>query len=101
LVTALLALSLAVVAFVARPARGEDIWARTVAAVKSFVAGRPGHPGVWTAAGWVAAFSDAHLPAVVGNMFLLAFIGVLISIGLAIFSDEDTLSEIVAEKCHG
>jgi iron(III) transport system permease protein len=53
--------------------------------VKSFVASRPGQPTVWTINGWVAAFSDARLPFVLGNTFVLAFARVTITSGLAIF----------------
>jgi iron(III) transport system permease protein len=53
--------------------------------VKSFVASRPGQPTIWTINGWVAAFSDARLPAVLGNTFVLAFARVTITSGLAIF----------------
>ena len=53
--------------------------------VKSFVASRPGQPTIWTINGWVAAFSDARLPVVLGNTFVLAFARVTITSGLAIF----------------
>ena len=53
--------------------------------LKSFVASRPGHPTVWTASGWVAAFSDARLPLALGNTFFLAFVRVIITSVLAIF----------------
>lgn len=53
--------------------------------VKSFVASRPGQPALWTINGWVAAFSDARLPVVLGNTFVLAFARVTITSGLAIF----------------
>jgi iron(III) transport system permease protein len=53
--------------------------------IKSFVASRPGQPTIWTLNGWVAAFSDARLPAVLGNSFSLAFARVTITTGLAIF----------------
>ena len=53
--------------------------------VKSFVASRPGQLTVWTINGWVAAFSDTRLPLVLGNTFVLAFVRVTISSGLAIF----------------
>jgi iron(III) transport system permease protein len=53
--------------------------------VKSFVASRPGQPTIWTINGWVAAFSDARLPFVLGNTFVLAFARVTITSGLAIF----------------
>ncbi|HEX9142625.1 MAG TPA: hypothetical protein VGA09_00035, partial [Candidatus Binatia bacterium] len=53
--------------------------------IKSFVASRPGQPTIWTINGWVAAFSDARLPVVLGNTFVLAFARVTITSGLAIF----------------
>ena len=53
--------------------------------VKSFVASRPGQPTIWTINGWVAAFSDARLPVVLGNTFSLALARVTITSGLAIF----------------
>jgi iron(III) transport system permease protein len=53
--------------------------------VKSFVSSRPGQPTVWTINGWVAAFTDAKLPIAIGNTFLLAFVRVIVTTGLAIF----------------
>ncbi|MGE5816510.1 MAG: ABC transporter permease [Deltaproteobacteria bacterium] len=53
--------------------------------VKSFAASRPGQPTIWTINGWVAAFTDARLPVVLGNTFVLAFARVIITSGLAIF----------------
>ena len=53
--------------------------------VKSFVASRPGHPTIWTISGWVAAFTDANLPLVLGNTFFLAFVRVVITSAFAIF----------------
>ncbi|HXK29394.1 MAG TPA: iron ABC transporter permease [Candidatus Binatia bacterium] len=53
--------------------------------VKSFVASRPGQATVWTINGWVAAFTDATLPAALGNTFFLALVRVFITSGLAIF----------------
>lgn len=53
--------------------------------VKSFVASRPGQPTIWTISGWVAAFTDANLPLVLGNTFFLAFVRVMITSAFAIF----------------
>lgn len=53
--------------------------------VKSFAASRPGQPTIWTINGWVAAFTDARLPVVLGNTFVLAFARVTITSVLAIF----------------
>lgn len=53
--------------------------------LKSFVASRPGQPTVWTITGWVSAFTDTKLPIAIGNTFLLAFVRVIITTGLAIF----------------
>ena len=53
--------------------------------LKSFVSSRPGQPVVWTLVGWREAFTDAALPAALGNTFFLAAVRVAVTSALAIF----------------
>jgi iron(III) transport system permease protein len=53
--------------------------------LNSFATSRPGQPAVWSLQGWTAPFSDAGLPAALGNTFLLALVRNIITTALAIF----------------